>query len=390
MRSLPPSILKLLLGLAPAVAACGSDSDSPAAPQTPAVGDRSLSSVLGATTDPAQQLSSLSALQLIPSASTQCCQTDECDPFPEGPLGEDDCPDPSLGEPGLWIPAWDPSTCSTGVLWDPDNDGVDNGCENALAQAFAPELVVTTADPNWDYSLNQPTGRLGGEYYFAVQEADGQFYGQLRIAYLPAYYSDYGARYDQFDLCLQFIGGAFWCQGHTGDSEFMLIDVHYDFGTYHWVADSIFLSAHCEQSTGNECQWYANPSVFEWRNDKPQGAPVVWVSEKKHANYPSQATCNSGVTFGICPLCTEFEHCEFNTIGQVFPVVYTQQNIGSRTTPLRDCAPAFWGSAETGGGWEECMWQAPLGLNRFNGWQYPMVNNGSAPYVHWLVFYAMF
>jgi hypothetical protein len=114
------------------------------------------------------------------------------------------------------------------------------------------------------------------------------------------------------------------------------------------------------------------------------------VSEKKHANYPSQAACNSGVTLGICPLCTEFEHCEFNTIGQVFPVVYTQQNIGSATTPLRDCAPAFWGSAKTSGGWEECMWRAPLGLERFSGWQHPRVNNGSVSYVHWLVSYAEF
>jgi len=62
-------------------------------------------------------------------------------------------------------------------------------------------MVVTTADADWDYSLNQPTGRLGGEYYVAVQEGADQPYGSLRIAYLPAYYLDGGTRHDQLDVC---------------------------------------------------------------------------------------------------------------------------------------------------------------------------------------------
>jgi hypothetical protein len=270
MRSFPTSA-KLLLGLTLTAAGCSPDDEPTAVQPGTADGNRPFSAIAG----PLPLAST--ALQVIPSASAQCCRTDECDPFPEAPqglLGEDDCPDPSPGEPGLWIPAWDAAECNGG--WDPDNDGVNNGCENALAKAFAPELVVTTADLNWDYSLNQPTGRLGGEYYFAVQQAEGQFYGQLRIVYLPAYYLDAGTRYEQVSNCLLNFAFAY-CNGHTGDSEFILIDVQYDFGTYHWVVDSIFLSAHCEQPTGNECKWYANPSVFEWRNDQPQGAPVVWV-----------------------------------------------------------------------------------------------------------------
>jgi len=185
---------------------------------------------------------------------------------------------------------------------------------------------------------------------------------------------------------------AWYCRAHTGDSEFILIDVHYDVGTSHWVTDKIFLSAHCEDITGDQCQWYPGPdhpdlSAFDWRDGNELGAPVVWVSEKKHANYPSQEECNTGVTAGPFG---ELEHCEFNTIDQIFPVVYTQQNIGSRTTPLRDCAPAFWGSAMTSGGAQECLWQAPLGFEFFNGWQRPVLNESTKPYVHWLVEYAKF
>jgi hypothetical protein len=383
-----PHISRIMLGLALAAVACGIDDEPSLAPEQQASIDPSLRSGGEASQYAGQEVASTPAQQLITSSSGECCYSDECDPFPEGlEIIEEDCPDPSPGAPGLWIPSWNFDACVNGLLWDPDDDWVDNGCENALAMAFAPDMVVTTADANWDYSLNQPVGRLGGEYYFAVQQGSDQDCGSLRIAYLPAYYLDDGVRYDQLDLCLAVFGSpASWCAGHTGDSEFILIDVYYDFATHHWVSDKVFLSAHCETPSGNECTWYTNLSIFEWRDGMTRGAPVVWVSEKKHANYPSQNACNSGVTVGF----VELEHCEFNTIDQVFPVVYTQQNIGSRTTPLRDCAPAFWGSAETSAGWEECLWQAPQYFERFNGWQRPPDHDGSTPYVHWLVDYAKF
>jgi hypothetical protein len=150
---------------------------------------------------------------------------DECGPPPT----EDPYPDSA----GIWIYGWEPNECFN-ISWDIDNDGVHNGCENAMAAAFAPEMIFTTRC-DWDAALS----RMGGEYYFAVQLAKTQVYGSLRIAYLPAYYWDCGGIHE---VCqFPFVS----CGGHPGDSEFILVDITYDFGTQHWETDQVFLSAHC-------------------------------------------------------------------------------------------------------------------------------------------------
>lgn len=83
---------------------------------------------------------------------------------------------------GLFL-GWGNVHCYQTPFWDPDNDGVDNACENALAAAFAPELIFTV-DCDWDYGLN----RMGGEYYFAAQIKSKAVGVVVRIAFLPAYY----------------------------------------------------------------------------------------------------------------------------------------------------------------------------------------------------------
>ncbi len=97
----------------------------------------------------------------------------------------------------------------------------------------------------------------------------------------------------------------------------------------------------------------------------------MWVAEKKHAHYPAQAACNSGVTFVFI----ELEHCEFNNIDFVYPVTFTQQNIGSDAAPLTDCAVAFSGSASVDPSALECMWTSIT----FSGWQGFSSNGGSMP-----------
>lgn len=97
---------------------------------------------------------------------------------------------------------------------DPDRDGTDEGCELALARAFAPRFIVSDGACNWDDSVGP--GRLGGEYYFAAQRARGP--GSVRIAYLPAYYLDCG-----------WSGPKCWlwprhCAAHTGDSEAVVVE----------------------------------------------------------------------------------------------------------------------------------------------------------------------
>jgi hypothetical protein len=255
--------------------------------------------------------------------------------------------------------------CFAAGAWDPDNDGMANDCENVLAQAFAPGLWFMR-DCNWDNRF----ARMGGEYYFAVQRAPGQEYDAARIAYLPAYYLDCGTPHDAISLCgasqlTPLTDGA--CAGHTGDSELIMLDISFDWNTRHWVADSVFLSAHCAfgpvgYGVGggkvNGCNW------FDWNQfefvDIARGAPVIWVAEGKHANYRSQSLCNSGAV-------AQQDTCDANTAFHRYPTGNGQQNIGSRASPLRDCAAPLTGSAYGSPQVNpiECMW-TPTSL--FRGW----------------------
>lgn len=233
-------------------------------------------------------------------------------------------------------------------------------------------------DCNWDYGLN----RMGGEYFFAAEARWGAQGPVVRIAYLPAYYWDCGVPHDFISNCLLspiFAPGS--CDAHTGDSEFMLVDVSYAASSAHWVTQQVFLSAHCGASGDDDCRWW-NPASLAWVDGRKYGAPVVWVSEGKHANYYSQSKCNSGGALNM-------DTCEFNTASHRFPVVYSQQNVGSRNTPLRDCAGPFWGSQETSSQVIECMWNTTT-LSRFNGWQSSMVGPPPTLYGDHLSVYAGF
>jgi hypothetical protein len=367
------SSFAIVIVLAFVAAACATDDEVPLAPEphaSPSYGSRGWT-----TQDTALQLTGVTSPQLIASPG-ECCYTDECDPFPEMLMLEEECPDPSPGAVGLWIPSWDFVGCTVPPIWDPDNDFVDNACENALAQAFAP-LMIMAGDCNWDHS--PALNRMGGEYYFAVQTSAAAD-ADIRIAYLPAYYYDCGEPVDMLSEC-GVHGLLFWCPGHSGDSEFILIDLYFNDTTSHWVTQRVFLSEHCLEFTGYGCGWYS-ADLFRWRDDHQRGAPVVWVGEGKHGNYYAQEKCNLGA-FG-------FDECSYNTIEQVFPVVYEQQNIGSRSTPLRDCAPALSGSPMTSGERWECMWSPNPQGDYFNGWQGATWNGPSTSYGVFLSMYAGF
>jgi len=250
--------------------------------------------------------------------------------------------------------------------WDVDADGVFDACENGHAQHFAP-MFVFARDCNWDNSL----GRMGGEYFYAV-ERKSKFSSRterwedvMRFAYLPAYYRDCGSA---DDLGID--------DPHSGDSEFVIIDIYFDGGSNHWLTDAIFLSAHCPSG---DCKWYV-PLSFRWVDDEALGAPIVWVSQHKHANYPSRAKCNSGAVFG-------FDTCAANSFYVRFPAAYTQQNIGSWHHPNRDCAGPFSSSPLADAGAVECMWSwepqvfpALPPLQRFNGWQDNIWGEPPPPY----------
>lgn len=256
------------------------------------------------------------------------------------------------------------SICATGA--DSDKDRLSEECELAFARAFAPELIVARGDCNWDASVGE--GRLGGEYYFGVQKVGPD---TVRIAYLPAYYRDCGW---EGPKCEQSI---IPCEGHSGDSEFIAIDILRE--NNGWRTTRIFLSSHCFDKFDGYCRWYEGDDLdrFAWRNAR-YGAPIVWVAEGKGAHYRSRSECDRGHLF--------FDTCDRNNLRWTFDIASHRQNIGSLTAPAGDregCLSAShvgWGSKAVSPNAAECFWNAE---SRFGGWQAPG-NGNSTPYERYL------
>lgn len=276
---------------------------------------------------------------------------------------------PNVAAPAIGVATtWTSDACRT-PRSDHDVDGIDDGCEVALAQAFAPELIVDRLDCSWVDSV-QPQ-RLGGGYLFAVQDApDGR---AMRIAYLPAYFRDCG--WEGLPCVTRGDG----CSAHPGDSEIIVVQMRYDPGTRRWAADAIFLSAHCLGRSAGRCRWYAGDQLrhFTWVAGARRGAPRIWVAKGKHANYPSARECDSGHWY--------YDSCSGNADAYRFPIRSSAQNLGSRRHPLpeRDTAPGCLAaerlplsSVGTDRGRVECFWdqRAP-----FRGWQ-PAQGDGATAY----------
>jgi hypothetical protein len=285
---------------------------------------------------------------------------------------------PSAGAEGLFVPGWSERRCFDPPghgKQDPDGDTMDNGCEDALAAAFAPGLRVAV-DCNYDPDV----GRQGGEYYYGVQPYQDGSHEVVRIAYLPAYYWDCGSPAEKD---LPFNGS------HDGDSEFFIVDVQFDATTRRWVTQHIFLSAHCGTVTGQYCIWYPDPTAptpvlpavtahpFSWVDGTVRGAPIIWVAEGKHSNYSSADDCDSGGLAGS-------DSCEHNDRFYRFPVRFAQQNIWSRAVPHEPCVGAsLWGSTRVAPGTTECFWPR----RTFYGWQ-GLNRTGSTAYSDLLAQYA--
>jgi hypothetical protein len=282
-------------------------------------------------------------------------------------------PDRSVGEVanGLRID-WSEAECNNPGR-DQDRDGIDDGCENALATAFAPLLVVDSGECNWDDSVGD--ARLGGEYYYAVQRDSDT--SRMRIAYLPAYYIDCG-----WAAPVCHITG--WlCRPHTGDSELIIVQVRYDPARERWTTDGVFLSSHCYGRSSGNCRWYTGKDLeaFQWVDAYYLGAPVVWVASGKHANYVSKAQCDTGHWY--------YDSCDRNVVYQRFPIRSARQNIGSREYAFHDgrqtqcVGPTYagWNSARTDPDAVECLWDPD---RPFRGWQLRRVGSDPSPYGRYL------
>lgn len=306
-----------------------------------------------------------------------------CTPGPEVATGIDmdvvtiPCPlDDALPLAPRVFTGWSEDDCLwSEVQTDLDQDGVDDSCERATAAAFAPVLIFASHDCSWDQGLS----RMGGEYYYAAASTvigpHPPLYvwpttqRVLRVAYLMAYYFDCGTTTSN-----EFVPST----GHYGDSEFLILDAAYDTTSHHWVMVEVFTSAHYGDGfLFDRSHWRAPMDIQYWLDNRPLSAPYIWVARGKHGNYPSEEEC-----------VTLLESCQLDS-PQRFPVVYVQQNVGSREHPFRDCDYAFSGSSMTNSGIQECMWSShhfgatEPPLSAFGGWQaipLPPFGGASTPY----------
>lgn len=271
--------------------------------------------------------------------------------------------------PGLRLEAVD-ELCAVASP-DTDEDGLSDGCELGLGRSFAPVLVVADRDCSMDSSVSPP--RLGGEYYFGVQQTARE--DAVRIAYLPAYYRDCGWR--GIKCWLPFVN----CAPHTGDSETIIVEVERDPESLHWRTRAIFLSAHCFGRSTADCRWYrgADLAEVEWSEAEAGGAPVVWVAAGRQANYLSRERCDRGHS--------TIDTCDHNHLRYRFPIESQRQNVGSRRRPVGseggcvDAEHIGWGSRLPDVGVVECFWDSD---RPFRGWQADTIGTAATPYARYL------
>jgi hypothetical protein len=257
-----------------------------------------------------------------------------CSDGPTGPAERrsdraDIAADPSPSAPGVFLgDAVTPVGCTNGSLLDSDRDALADGCENALAAAFAPELAYarsdrTTREPRW-----------------AARPLSA---GKVRLIYLLSLHFDLGAYGCPFGLVL--------CGGHYGDSETIVLDVYYSAGSRHWVLHQAIYSAHGFYNIYPRL-FAAYPSMnYPARKG---GYPRAFLALGKHALYRSNTECDDG-ELGL-------DECMADTYQRV--AAAGALNIGSRAThtAAQDCGRSTVFTSSTA---IECYWT----VREFGGWQ---------------------
>ncbi len=260
--------------------------------------------------------------------------------------------DPAPSAPGLWLGAnVVPATCfanRNANVVDGDHDWLDDDCEYQIAWAFAPRM---------HFGWGEVCG--GGEPYWGAKyfPAAGAF---VRLVYLLSYYRDCGDAYYGF-------GG-----GHTGDSEFLVVDLTFNGSTNHWETQCMFFSAH--YNTDNDHSEWAcgNQLEFQFR---PLTHPTVWISLRKHANYRSRATCGWVII-------DYHETCDELHVAMRVPVA-AAHNVGSRFAGTQCVASE---QRYPSSGRTECFYQlrtVTVGsftiADGFRGWAPPNSWSGPTP-----------
>ena len=265
--------------------------------------------------------------------------------------GDEDAPPP--GHPGIFLgPGVTDKTCFVPPLNDIDQDGLHDFCEKNLAAAFAPQLALTKGSDN-----------LGREPKFAIERIPGTF--KARVMYLLSYYIDRGAA---TAWCYNNIVPRSACDGHDGDSEWIALDLWYNPTSKRWLLDQAHLSAH---TTVNRHPRGSSlyPTGFIYPAEKG-GYPRVFVAYQKHANYISDAACDSGSIIGT-------DECN----ADLFQRVYAGDNVNLQSRavhrPDQDC----WASTNpiySSNGIKECYWK----VDKFIGWHVGYAGTGETEYTY--------
>lgn len=229
---------------------------------------------------------------VLPSNAWSCY--DDSDPhcLNTPPPGDPDdrAPGVYLGDSFSWSACTAPST-------DLDADGIMDFCEYQIALVFRPLLATSIYDIY-----------LGRDMYWAV---DQQATNQFKIAYMFGYYADGG--------CDHPVSA---CNGHWGDSEFLISFVSFDPTSQHWRLDTQIMSAHYGEGI-NIDNTLPYSSELEYPTGKSRYYNRVYVSLGKHANYPTRAICASKTVYHFSQ-----DHCAASADDVRFDVDYSR-NVGS-------------------------------------------------------------
>jgi hypothetical protein len=191
--------------------------------------------------------------------------------------------DPFPAAPGVFLTSVvTPDNCFYGGYTDLDQDDLGDLCEERLVTAFAPELAYGTND------------QVGREPYWAAQSIERVGGPQARLMYLLSYHVDLGV---EVLLCRQNLTPDWVCEGHYGDSEYIVLDVYYDDATQHWVLGTAYYSAHGTPNTYDRGT-HSHPPALTYP-DNGGAYPRAYVSYGKHANYASISECNAGGFLGL-------------------------------------------------------------------------------------------
>ena len=276
-------------------------------------------------------------------------------------------PDPYPAAPGVFLNNTEEDCwASYGNLTDTDQDGLGDLCEYQLAYNFAPMMRSAATDDT------------RGEPYWAVQPAGN---GRFHVFYALAYYWDFGGG----DMCqaatngtviadwLPGIDKTFYCDGHQGDSEFLIAEVAFDSVTGHWLLERMYRSAHYNSPVDNSAWLNAESWTYP---AKAQWYPLVYTAIGKHANYPSVSSCEElqQVWILMIPWWYQRDDCSYASFKESRVSVLTSRNLGSRAYPAADvpispddqytCVRST--DRFAGNGRQECFWKT---AHVFRGWQ---------------------